>query len=255
MKLASQVLRALSAADERTLLSSLRSNLGELRAALVFHRVSEERSKLGMPAEEIDRLIRFLLEAQGRLTVSFDDGYRDSADYVLSRALLFPQVEWLYFVCPEKTELRTGFEWDAQAGEKLAPIELCREIQRLPNAALGNHTNAHQRAASMTEEQYRAEIEASLRDFQRLFGPQLHFAFPFGVPGEDFSADHVDELRAQGDFLIWSTEPRPFHPRERRAGAVLPRFAVDGTRTWKETAVHIALHALRARLGGVEARP
>ena len=251
MKLASQVLRALSAADERTLLSALRSNLGELRAALVFHRVSEERSKLGMPAEEIDRLIRFLLEAQGRLTVSFDDGYRDAAEYVLSRAPRLPEVEWIYFVCPEKTELRTGFEWDA--APDLAPIELCHEIQRLPNAALGNHTNSHQRPVLVPD--FSVEIERSRRDFQRLFGPQLHFAFPFGVPGEDFSAEHVEELRALGDFLIWSTEPRPFHPRERRAGAVLPRFAVDGTRSWKETAVHIALHALRARLGGVEARP
>ena len=244
MRLASQVLRALAAADERTLLDSLRSNLGELRLALVFHRVSDTRSKLGMPAEEIDRLIDFLFQARGELTVSFDDGYRDAADYVLSRAPLYPGIEWLYFVCPEKTEHRTGFEWDA--APDLASLEQCREIQRLPNAVLGNHTNSHQRPVLLPG--FREEIERSLRDFRRLFGPQLHLAIPYGVPGEDFSPDHVDELRALGDFLIWSTEPRPFHPDERRNGAVLPRFAVDGTRTWKETAVHIALHALRARL-------
>src|SRR2546422_4939103 len=110
MKLASQVLRALAAADERTLLASLRANLGELRLALVFHRVSEARSKLGMPAEEIDRLIDFLFQARGELTVSFDDGYRDAAEYLLSRAPLHPEVEWLYFVCPRKTEERGGFD-------------------------------------------------------------------------------------------------------------------------------------------------
>src|SRR5438067_12420156 len=85
VKLGEQILRALSAADERTLASSLRANLGELCAALVFHRVGPARDKLCMPAEEIDRLIDFLLEARGALTVSFDDGYRDSAEYVLSR--------------------------------------------------------------------------------------------------------------------------------------------------------------------------
>jgi hypothetical protein len=57
-------------------------------------------------------------------------------------------------------------------------------------------------------------------------------------------------LRRLGDFVLWSTEPRPFHAGERRAGALLPRFAVDGTRTWKETAAQIAVHALRTLLSG-----
>jgi hypothetical protein len=90
-----------------------------------------------------------------------------------------------------------------------------------------------------------------MRDFERLFGRQRHFAIPFGVPRVDFTAQHVEDLRALGDFRIWSTEPRPFRTDER---AALPRFAVDGTRSWKETAVHIALHALRSRIAG-EARP
>src|SRR5205085_7432298 len=124
---------------------------------------------------------RFLLEARGELIVSFDDGYRDAAGYVLSRAPLFPQVEWIYFICPEKTERGAGFEWDA--APDLAPIEQCREIQRLPNCALGNHTNSHQRP--VLQEDFAAEIEQSRRDFERLFGPQLHFAVPYGVPGVD----------------------------------------------------------------------
>ena len=51
-------------------------------------------------------------------------------------------------------------------------------------------------------------------------------------------------------FEIWSTEPRPYRPAERGRGAVLPRFAVDGTRTWKECVVHIALQSIRSRLRG-----
>jgi hypothetical protein len=246
----SQLLRSLSAANDRTLARTLRASLGELRAALVFHRVRETRSKLSMPSAEIDKLIEFMLEIRGELTVCFDDGYRDAAGYVLSRAARFPRVEWLFFVCPRRTELRIPFSWDAGDGTALAEVEQIREIQRLPNAALGNHTNLHERSTLLPAGDWCTEFQRSKRDFERLFGPQLHFAFPFGVPRVDFTGEHVEELRTLGDFFIWSTEPRPYHPGERRPGALLPRFCIDGTRTWKESAVHIALHALRARIAG-----
>lgn len=244
--LGGQLLRTLSGADEGTLLSSLRKSLGERQLALCFHRVGPERDKLCMPSQEIDRLVAFCLEARGELTVSFDDGYRGAADYLLSRAQRWPQIEWLYFVCPQKTEQR--------AEPELAEIERCLEIARLPNAALGNHTNTHRRLSLLSPDDVLEELSSSQRDFERLFGPQLHFAVPFGVPGVDFCLEHVDELRSLGEFVIWSTEPRPFHARERRTGSVLPRFAVDGRRRWKETAVHIALHALRTRVLG-DGRP
>jgi hypothetical protein len=264
-----QILRMLAAADERVLLGCLRDHLAGRSAALCFHRIGEPRGKLRMPAEEIDRLIQFVLAAAGGLTVSFDDGYRESAEYVLQRAPEFPQVEWLYFVCPEKLELRAGYRWDVPGSAQDAPVDLAGEnrredlraagrdlagieevlrVQRLPNASLGNHTNVHFRPALMREDQFAEECARSKRHFERLFGPQRHFAFPFGVPGVDFGPEHMDELRALGDFLVWSTEPRPFQPRERRPGTPLPRFAVDGSRTWKETAAHIALHAVRTRL-------
>ncbi|GAC1345386.1 MAG: hypothetical protein NVSMB23_21460 [Myxococcales bacterium] len=288
-------MKIIAGADERSLAGALRASLGGRRVALCFHRVAaqrrqgELRPKLTMPPAEIDRLIAFIAEAVARepraLTVSFDDGYRDSAEYVLSRAPRLPGVEWLFFLCPEKTERRAGFRWDlaetrrqaapdldvdevlfapvdlaaenqraellrlpAEPGFEMADLALCRELQRLPNVALGNHSNVHHRPALMTDAQFRAECEASTRDFARLFGPPAHFAFPFGVPGHDFTAAHVAALRSAGTFLLWSTEPRPHRASERAAGAVLPRFAVDGTRTWKETAGQILVHALRTRL-------
>ena len=292
-----QLIKVFCAADERALARMLRASLGDRRVALCFHRVAERRRegellpKLTMPPAEIDRLIQFLLETKGRsnrwLTVSFDDGYLDSAEYILSRAPKFPEVEWLFFVCPEKTERQVGFRWDlaetrrrAESGLdedgiifapvdlssenlrselvrlarepefRLADVEMCRRIQQLANAALGNHSNVHHRPALLAREQYRAEYQASMRDFQRLFGPPAHFAFPFGVPEQDFFAEHVDAIRGVGRCLIWSTEPRPFRAMELWRGAVLPRFAVDGTRTWREIAAQIAIHALRTRFRG-----
>jgi hypothetical protein len=285
----SQFLRALSSADEGSLAAWARRSLSGRRVALCFHRVADRRRegelipKLSMAAAEIDRLLHFFAAAAGPLTVSFDDGYRDSAEYVLSRAPAFPQLEWLFFVCPEKVERGAGFRWDLAETRRevhaetilfapvdvpsenlradllrmareprfeMASVELCREIQRLPNAALGNHSNVHHRSALLTPEQFAAECEASTRDFERLFGPQRHFAFPFGIPGIDFGAEHVGTLRSLGRFLIWSTEPRPFHGWERTPGALLPRFAVDGTRSWKESVVHIAAQALLSRIRG-----
>jgi peptidoglycan/xylan/chitin deacetylase (PgdA/CDA1 family) len=292
--LVSTLLRTLAVADGRALAGLLRAGLDGRRLALCFHRLASPRRegelapKDAMPPAQIDRLLEFLLEAARRpepwLTVSFDDGYRDAAEYVLSRAPRFPEIEWLFFVCPEKTEAQVGFRWDLaetlRGGEgfdhdsimfrpvdltsenrradlrnlaadprfALADVELCRRIQRLPNAALGNHTNVHHRPVLLGSDECRAEYERSTRDFRRLFGEPRHFAFPFGVPELDFGAAHVEVLREIGNFAIWSTEPRPYGAGERDRGAVLPRFAVDGTRTWKECVAHIALQSLRSRL-------
>ena len=291
--LGSGLLKASSLLEDSALAKLLRSSVGDRRVALCFHRVAERRRegelqpKLTMAPGAIDRLISFVQAAVGPPKVSFDDGYLDSAEYVLSRAPRFPEVEWLFFVCPQKTERQSGFRWDLAertpgqdaesilsapvkvAGENLradlramardpafrmASVELCRRIQRLPNAALGNHTNLHHRPSELTQTQAIAEFASSTLDFERLFGPMAHFAFPYGVPGADFTARDLRILRQLGKFILWSTEPRPFADSERRPGAVLPRFAIDGTRTWKETALQIAVHALRTRLPGTEHR-
>jgi Polysaccharide deacetylase len=300
--LAVHLLDALSNADDGTLAALLRAGLGDRALALCFHRVAfgprrggELVPKLTMPAAEIDRLIGFVASEMGRpgrrLTVCFDDGYREAAEYVLSRAPLRPDVEWLFFVCPAKVEGQVGFRWDLAellrradpaiddasivhapldlAAENLrgelrdlasderfalADVEICRRLQRLPNVVLGNHSNVHHRASALTREEFRAEYERSTADFRRLFGEPRHAAFPFGVPGTDFDAAHVEALRQIGAFEIWSTEPRPYRLVERGAGAVLPRFAVDGTRGWKESVAHVVLHCFRTRLRRGEAR-
>jgi hypothetical protein len=263
--------------------------LGDRRVCLCAHRIAARRRatevvpKLTIAPDVLDGLIECLLEARPSghwLTVSFDDGYRDSAEYLLSRAGRYPQIEWLYFVCPEKTEQRIGYRWDlaevlAAEGERvdldrwlkegredehargalseiarrpefeLADLSLCREIAALPNAELGNHSNTHQRLTSLGLDAFRRELDAGFATFERLFGRQRHFAFPFGIPGEDFWEEHVEALRARSSSLLWSTEPRPYRDEERLPGAVLPRFALDGTRSLPEQVVWIALHALR----------
>jgi hypothetical protein len=273
--------------------------VGPLHVALCLHRVNfgprrpnERFAELSIDAGQLDvfieRALSTRLHASDKwLVVSFDDGYEDAARYVRTRHRRFPQVEWLFFVCPEKLEKQAGFRWDWQEaalarGEsitreglvgpvdlatendrpelqavareeawKLVSVEACREVGKLPGVALGNHTNVHCNPLTMTLEQAREEYSRAHRDFERLFGPYAHFAFPFGSPEVEFSQPQVDMVRGlAGRSLIWSTEARPYAPEERQPGAVLPRFPVDGRKDANTLLLWVAARSLRFRLRG-----
>ena len=280
----------------RTLLAGA---LQGLELSLCLHRVAARRRAsdwqpgLSMPAPELDTLIELLLSSrpgpgQGWLSVTFDDGYADAAQYIRSRAPRFPGVEFIFFVCPEKAQLRSGFRWDlveealksgraAEAAVSLmdAPVEvegenhradlralcelpdytLCtveelRELATIPNVSLGNHTSLHLSPAKSADELVKADFERSTATFTRLFGPPRHFAFPFGTPRAHFAQRHVDWLRPLGNFPIWTTESRPYRLAERAPGAALPRFPVDGDKDAHTLAGWIAARSLDFRLRG-----
>ncbi len=227
----------------------------------------------------VELLLASRPRASGRwLTVTLDDGYEDAAAWVEARADRYPEVEFLLAVCPEKAEKQAGFRWDlveaaivqgtprreaqqlfaapcdverendredlrrlAERPEfRLATVERLRTLTRRENVALANHSNTHMRFTRLDPVQARLDLDRSHCDFARLFGSQRHFAFPFGTPRLEFDESHVALLREHGDFLVWSTEARPFHPGERRLGAVLPRFPVPGAWNHRSIAAWIA---------------
>jgi hypothetical protein len=246
----------------------------DLCVALCFHRVdtkkraTDPQPELTVAPEILDRLLGFLTDsmpaAPAKLFFCFDDGYADAARYVAARALVHPSVQWLFFVCPEKTEKRAGFRWDlfeaTSDGPKrraklesfldadldvnaenarpelrrlaqgdtfaLATVQECSQLRSLKNVSLGNHTNCHFRLTALTTDQAEKELQRSTIDFERLWGSCRHFAFPFGAPLADFKAEHVRILNSAKPLLIWSTEQRPFRPEEMASGAVLPRLTV-----------------------------
>ncbi|MCU0696086.1 MAG: polysaccharide deacetylase family protein [Myxococcaceae bacterium] len=277
---------------------SVGAALGGLSVSLCLHRVGPRRPTdwqpgLSMEASSLDTLVDLLLahrpgRADGWLSLSFDDGYRDAAEYVRSRAPRFPGVEFFFFVCPRKLETRAGFRWDAvekrlAAGasrhEALRPlgephtveaeahraelqgladeppfalvsVDEVRALAGLPNVRVGNHSNLHASPQTLSDDEAARDYRESREDFERLFGRQRDFAFPFGTPRHHFSQRHVDVLRRQGDSTIWTTEARPYRPDERRPGGVVPRFPVDGSRSPAELAGWIAARALKFRLAG-----
>jgi peptidoglycan/xylan/chitin deacetylase (PgdA/CDA1 family) len=255
--------------------------VSDLSIALCMHHVSRRsRDELTIPASELDAFVERAarIEHSGDkpwLTVSFDDGYEDAWHYVVTRARRFPNVEWLMFVCPTKTEHQTGFRWDLDdeddsardprvenrradlksvvhlSDAHLATVEQCRYLRLFENAQLGNHTNCHFNAMSLPLAQAVEEIGQSHADFERLFGPERHFAFPFGGRGIDFDDQHVESIRRTSNAVIWSTVARPHLPAHRYPGAVLPRFGVDGRWTAAQIAFWIAMRSLRARAQGL----
>lgn len=274
----------------------LSAALGDLCAALCLHRVGEAPEgaflpQMTMPEEELDELVELLVgsrRASDRwLSVTFDDGYADSVEYVASRAERFPEVEFLVFACPEKAERRAGFRWDlvdrdVRRGRKLeeawyaymdeprdvlaensraelralaalpdyrlATLDELRAIARLPNVELGNHTNCHFKASELSPDQFVVDVERSEADFARLFGASNHFAFPYGWPL--FDASHVAALSARTRGLVWSTTRRPYRASEREARALLPRFPVDGRWGARGAAAWIAGRAAAFRARG-----
>lgn len=280
--------------------SSLGASLAGLGASLCLHRVGPERSSnwqrgLSIEASALDELLELLLRRRpgtsaNWLSLSFDDGYRDAAEYVRSRAPRFPSVEFFFFVCPRKVERRVGFRWDAieqklgsgasrdealrlndephlNDGENerpelvgladTPPFELVtpeevRELATLHNVRIGNHSNLHASPVTLPDDEAARDYRESRADFERLFGPQRDFAFPFGTPHHHFRQRHVELVRALGDSSIWTTEARPYRLSERRPGAVLPRFPIDGSRPPSELAGWIAARSLAFRLAGTK---
>ena len=234
-----------------------------------------------MPAPELDALIELLRDANpARLSVTFDDGYRDAAAYLTSRAPRFKDVDFTFFVCPEKAQTRAGFRWDLveeslKAGADLrgallgAPVDLLTDntraelralcelpdyelctvdelaaLAQLSNVQLGNHTSLHLSASNSPDAVVKEDFGRSTATFTRLFGAPQQFAFPYGTPRHHFEQRHVDWLRALGDFSIWTTEARPYRLDELGPGVVLPRFPIDGRKDANTLAGWIAARSL-----------
>jgi hypothetical protein len=210
-----------------------------------------------------------------KIVASFDDGYADAVSYVQSRYERFPDVEWMFFICPRKLRDRSGFRWDAAdpAAEQsqpllialenqrstlrgladvplhqLATVEQIKRIAALPRVTLGNHTNCHFALSEISIEDCRTELWQSRREFEELFGSSEHFAFPYGVPGLHFRKDHQELVAAEGYRYLYTVQPRPVHRLEGGRYQLISRFAVMGTWPMKKYALLIALICLRERI-------
>jgi peptidoglycan/xylan/chitin deacetylase (PgdA/CDA1 family) len=146
--------------------------LGDLRLAVVFHRVKPPRKEewaqgMSAPEADVDGVVELLLASRPAarepwLTVTFDDGYAEAVGWVASRAPRFPAAEFVCFVCPEKAERGAGYRWDlaematrdgldrqGAAEIESAPLDVERENDREDLRRVGRHPEF--RVASVEE--------------------------------------------------------------------------------------------------------
>lgn len=190
---------------------------------------------------QLVELIELLYEilGQDQLVITFDDGYPDAVQFVTQYAKQFPSARFMLFVCPQKITQQAGFRWDLVEYENqpianlrniikqqdiavensradlhkvyrdprftLSTIEALKAVAHLPNVELGNHSNCHFNFAKLPDTAWRTEVAASFAEFERLFGPAGHFAFPFGTPYSQFTLEQAQHIRDSYGVKVWST--------------------------------------------------
>jgi peptidoglycan/xylan/chitin deacetylase (PgdA/CDA1 family) len=268
---------------------------GGAAIATVFHQIIDERrpneatafcNELRPDFHAIVEFIASLHNAKKEtdLWITFDDGYAAAAEVLDEIAPAFPAIQFVYFVCPQKTSARVGYRWDsweqqhdhpsgppefvtfargpvtleensrldlreAAADERfrLATVEQCRALTRHSNVALGNHTNRHIELTTMSDSEAEAEIRDSTNVFSELFGIPKHFAFPYGTPGVSYNDAHVALLRSLGYQYLWSTEAMGFSATEAHS-ITIPRIPINGLRTVDETKANITKYLLKTQI-------
>lgn len=258
---------------------TIKRSVGPHMVALCLHRVAPvRRITEPYPAntfidKQLLELIEILYEVldKDQLVITFDDGYPDAVQFVMTHAQRLPKARFILFVCPRKLTQKVGFRWDLveyknepaanlrSIGDRqdiavensradlrkvyqdprftLTTVEALRTVARLPNVELGNHSNCHFNFATLAEHLWRAEISASFADFDQLFGPASHFAFPFGKPTLHFTPEQALFIRETYNVKVWSTKlglnPLGLNPENGRP-LFYHRYALAGDHSLKE---------------------
>ena len=132
---------------------------------------------------------------------------------------------------------------------RIATVDRLRALGGIPDVSIGNHTNCHFELSLLPPNEARVELDRSGASFERLFGRQRHFAFPFGHGF--FDECHVQLLRSLGDSVLWGTGKSPYVPADAATSGLRPRVGIDGPAESRGATAVIAGRSLATRvLGG-----
>jgi len=211
--------RQLTAPGRRRLLAELREAGRVPIGVLFYHRVSDQHPNAWTLsrsdfARQLDWLqahfdVVSLAEAQRRIqaplwerptiSLTFDDGYAENADYAIPE-LLRRGLTATYFVSTGFIRSRHGFPHDLAAGTYLAPntVDQLREFAA-HGIEIGAHTRSHANLGSIHDPAtLESEIVGSARDLESWLERAVrYFAFPYGLP-ENTSQAAVDLIQRHG---------------------------------------------------------
>jgi len=90
---------------------------------------------------------------------------------------------------------------------------------------IGAHTMTHPFLSYETDERSKSEIKDSLLDLENMLGhPIKYFAYPNGLPNEDFGQREIDILKKTKCRIAFSTQYKNFSKRDNPYS--IPRFGV-----------------------------
>jgi len=128
----------------------------------------------------------------------------------------------------QQERLRLAQELAASLGTKI-PADLMmssQQVRELANAGMeiGAHTVTHPILSRIDTAQARHEVDDSKRALEEICGRDVNlFAYPNGVPGKDYSGEHLQIVKDAGFSAAVTTSPGPVTAGFDRFQ--LPRFA------------------------------
>lgn len=211
--------RQLTRTQRNRLLDSLRQ-VGQVPVGILFyHRVADQRPNAWtlsrsdfarqldwlqdhyeiVSLQEAQRRVRLAHCEQPTVSITFDDGYGENADYAIPE-LVRRGLSATYFVSTNFVRTGANFPHDILAGTPSPPnsIEQLREFAE-QGIEIGAHTRSHANLGLVHDaQQIEHEILGSVRDLEQWLGrPVRYFAFPFGQP-ENITQAAVDAIADAG---------------------------------------------------------
>jgi len=148
---------------------------------------------------EAQRRIRQPSNARMAVSITFDDGYAENAEYAIPE-LASRHIPTAYFVSTDFVATGQPFPHDVQLGRPLPPNSRAQleEFVRL-GIEIGSHTRSHANLGLIiNHEQLRFEIEGSIQTLNDWLGIRCsYFAFPYGLP-QNMTQAAIDLLRELG---------------------------------------------------------
>jgi peptidoglycan/xylan/chitin deacetylase (PgdA/CDA1 family) len=201
---------------------------------LLYHRVGSGSREIDLPLDLFEDQLRLLkrkdrilsledalIDEEGGVVVTFDDGYRDFHEHVL------PLLE--RFEIPGLLYLATGFVAgeDRDAGDQALTWLMLERAVATGLVTIGAHTHRHANLAETSE----AEAQAEMRKNKELVEHRLgvacrHFAYPWGV-ASDGARRAAEGLFETSALDSWKTNRRGAIDRQRLGR--IPILRSDGT--------------------------
>lgn len=155
--------------------------------------------------QECQRRIASGSNAVPTLSITFDDGYAENAEFALP-LLIERRIPVTYFVTTEHTTRQKPFPHDVELGRPL-PVNTLASLLAMDMAGveIGGHTRSHVDLGSITDPVELAdEVITASREMGNLIGrPIRYFAFPFGQRA-NLNRDAFAMLKAAGFLGVCS---------------------------------------------------